>query len=80
MGDVAKETKALYCTKPNSVNEEARWTERLLPYPERSDKPTGEVSSEIPSGKQLQRCYLGLSEVSRRHSTHEAQESVVRKG
>jgi hypothetical protein len=80
VGDVAKETKALYCTKLNSVNEEARWTESLLSYPERSDNLTGDVSSEIFSGKHLQRCNLGLSEVSRGHSTHEARETVVRKG
>lgn len=38
MGDVAKETKALYCTKCNSVNHEATWTESVQSYPERSDK------------------------------------------
>ena len=37
MGDVAKETKALYCTEYMDVNEEAAWIESEWTYPERTD-------------------------------------------
>ena len=37
MGDVAKETKAQYCTEHIDVNEEVTWIESEGTYPERSD-------------------------------------------
>jgi len=36
VGDVAKETKALYCAGCHNVNGEATWIEWICPYLERS--------------------------------------------
>ena len=54
MGDVAKETKAPYCTEFLNVNKEATWTESLLSYPERSEDLLGSGTREWQSGQQVQ--------------------------
>ena len=51
MGDVAKETKAQYCTEHINVNEEATWIESEWTYPERSDSKLTEVMRECQRKK-----------------------------
>ena len=52
MGDVAKETKAPYCTEDINVNVEATWTESVSTYPERPENSLVGRTSECERKKQ----------------------------
>ncbi len=82
MGDVAKETKAQYCTEHINVNEEATWIESEWTYPERSDSKLTEVwaNAEVTNHcSDVMRCYQKSAEVivDRKRSHHREMEAFT---
>ena len=70
VGDVAKQTKAQYCTKCYNVNAEATWMESGYAYPERSGDKLAEIWENIKAGTdvRLKNNIMVSTEVSRGHS------------
>ena len=73
MGDVAKQTKALYCAECYNVDAEATWMESGYVYPERSEDNLAAIWGNVKAETVVRskNNNMASSEVSRSHSKPE---------
>lgn len=81
VGDVAKQTKARYCTEHYPVNAEATWMESGYTYPERSENNPAETwgNVEAETDVRTKNDIMVFSEVSRGHSKPETSRTRKKK-